>query len=326
MRIPLLLAWCALATAGGASLEAQPDRSRDCGDTFGGFDSRLGVDLVGLLPTDAPPVIGFEVTAAGPVIATKNTLYAVTPDRMVALPLTPEIRGISADAEGRLALQSAEGVSLVRPAGLEPIAAWKSALEGVVTNSGAETFLEHVSANGTTIFGARLPANNRVLPIAHLDGALRAAAWDERGLIAIVGEQLVRWRPAANVLERLVADTGLREATGVCGLSDDRVLVTLRNATLLFSSQSMTVVAAAGGLCRAAGSDVWLLDPRLKRLWKVRDMDALGDPARDRAHATRLLQLAVTQDVSFTRTHEFSEAVRLVGCSAAHRIAGELQR
>jgi hypothetical protein len=325
-RSRFFVASCFLLVSASISLRGQASSPRDCGDTFAGFDGRLAVELVTVLPADVAPLVGLEVTPNGPVIATSTKLYAVTKDGIVALPLDQEIRGISVDAEGRLALQSREGVSFVRRTSLEPVAAWKQKLEGSVTNSGATAFLEMVSANGQTTFGARMATHDRVLPIVRLDGELRAAAWDAQGLVAVVGNALYRWVQSANVLERLSVDSGLQNATGVCSLGPKRVLVALRNATLLFSGKSMTVVAAVGGTCRVSGQDVLLLDPTLKRLWKVGQMDALGEPERDRAHATRLLQLAVAQEVKFTRTREFSEAVRLVGCTAAHQIAAELQR
>jgi hypothetical protein len=183
-----------------------------------------------------------------------------------------------------------------------------------------------VTKEGATRFGARTTANANILPIVELQGPLRAATWDRHGLVAVVGNALVRWVRETNVLERIAVDAGLNAATGVCSIDGTRALVTLRSATLLFTGQAPTVIAAIGGMCRVASGDLYLFDPRLRRVWKLTNIAEVGGQPRDLAYARRLLQLSVTQGVTPTRTPEFAEAVRLVGCRKATEIAFELQK
>jgi hypothetical protein len=318
-------ACCIGLLAQSGPLVARP--ASDCGRAFTGFDSRLAVELVGIVPADAGMPVGFEITAKGPVVATARTLYAITAEGAVPVPLDQAISGIAVDASGRLVLQSEAGVGFVGKSGLEPIAPWTNVVLGQVLNSGEPSFIEAIVKDGVTSFAVRMPTTNRTLPIAQLTGPFRAGAWDRHGLLAAVGQSVVRWGSPGTSLELIAADSGLDETTGVCALSSSRALVLTRSATLLFTGKTPSVVAGVGGRCRTTeNGTTFIFDPHLRRVWKLTDTQDLGDPAKDLAQATRLVQLGVAQGTAFSATQEFTEAVRLIGCRKATEIAEQLQR
>jgi hypothetical protein len=296
-----------------------------CQATFAGFDTRLTAELLAHLPNDAVP-IGFEITPSGPVVATATRLYAIQPDQAVSFPAPSALSSISIDSKGRLALQSGASVGFVGPRGMEPVAPWAGVIKGRVVNSGQPTSVEAVSVNGTTRFGVRSYATDAVLPIVEMDGDLRAASWTAHGLVAVAGTALIRWNHDRQALERLANDTGLARATDTCAIDADRAVVTQPGLTLLFTGKTATVIAAVGGLCRVSGDDLYVADPRLRRVWKLAGVSALGGRDRDLEHARRLVVLSVAAAQPFEETREFAEAVRLIGCREATRLAAETRR
>jgi len=309
-----------------AASAAAPRPADRCGQAFTGFDSRLHVDLVGILPEGAGAPVGFGLAAGGPIVATADHVYALTSAGTIAIPVDRPIIAIATDDTGRIALQSADGVAFVGRTGLEPIARWGRIVEGRIFGSGEHTFVEAIEKDSVTSVGVRQPRDGRVLPVLQLTGSLHAVSWDRHGLLAVIGRSLVRWAPPGNALERIAADAGFDSASGACALDAGRAIVSTRTATLLFAATRATVIAGAGGWCRTSGDAIFLFDPRVRRVWKLTGTADLGAADLDLARAARLVQLAVAQDPPVAGTLEFREAVRLIGCSQAIDIAERLQK
>lgn len=311
----------------GLGASATPQTAApSCGNSFAGFDTRLKAQLLTVLPVAAQLPVGFELTAEGPAVATTNALFIVGKAGVTEVPLDRALAGLAIDDQGRLALQFADGVSLVTASGFAPVSAWSKAVTGRVLGSGAPSYVEAVTSGNDVRIGVRALSTAKVLPVASLSGVLRTAVWDPTGLTAVVGQTLMRWRGGSTRLEQMVSDPGLEAATGVCSFGTDRVIVNIGSGTLLFGSGTMTVLAATGTLCRTSGDIVYLFDSRTRRVWKLSNTTGIGDPVMDLEHATRLLRLAVTQDMPYAGTREFSEAVRLIGCKRANTIALELRK
>src|SRR5216684_802205 len=61
---------------------------------YGGFDSRLSVVAIGLVPIEGNPVIGFEVIRDKPVVAFPHRLLALTPKGVVSWTSLDEVTHI----------------------------------------------------------------------------------------------------------------------------------------------------------------------------------------------------------------------------------------
>ena len=173
-------------------------------------------------------VTDFQIVGGQPVIASARELMVFDGAQVLRLPMPFQAIGILADSSPQLVVKEANKIVEFGPTGWVPSSHLPGSLAGSLHNSGAPVPLAVVSEAGATGFLA-FRDTNWSMPIARVQGQLRAVSWNEKGLAAIVGSRLVTWEAGASELRVLQTDAALAEVRDICFLGGGRVLVATRS-------------------------------------------------------------------------------------------------
>lgn len=302
MRQGLLIVVCILAT--GHLHASTCDRP-----LYRGFDSRLEVTLVGILPPGTDSITGFEIVDDVAITSFSRRIIALSSDgQMAAVPVIDGILSMSVDGAGIVRIQTPKAILRLGDSGLsaDPLAA-----AGIVMGSGGPSLMESRWHAGTATLSALSSGRMDRFPIVTLDHQVTAASWNDEGLAMIAGRRLLAWEHGGRDLVELSADEGLASARDVCLVGSRRALVASKRAVILVADGRWSPVAVMKARVRWNGRSAFLLDEVARQVWRIDGLAAIGEAAADAARARALVEIW-RQDRSEERP--ILEAARLAGC------------
>jgi hypothetical protein len=315
IRIGIILVGLYLASVGAA-------QSQKCEQhPYSGLDSRLKADIVGIVPELKEPVVGFELINHRPVVALPDQVLSMGQKKVARMTVT-SVRGISADDQGHLLIQTDAGIQTTEDFGTQTIGLRK-AIRGRLYDSGSSLFLEVRSRGNIVQFVARR-RDGQGFVIGSFKGPFAAASWNTLGLAAIVGDSIYIWQAGSRKIVRLMTDQGLRSARDVVLVGPERAMLTLKAMAVLVTPETVLVIAGmSSARCRFEGGVLYLVDGHTGLIWSLKGLDQLGTKASDRSHAIDLLKTISTPiDESSAR---FLEAARILGCDGARKEIANLK-
>jgi hypothetical protein len=312
----ILVAWLLL----GSSAIAQPDgtsvgdsvtRQTCASGQYRGFDSRLKVNFLGSVPVRSE-IVGMEVMHGNVLVAARDALYSFDAGAQpVRIAVEDHIQRLMVSSDRRIWIETDKGFGYVDKSGIEMnnrLAALNQT--GIVLSDSGEPSFLATSQNGETTTLALLDPKG-LLPIANVPGPIRAASWSATGLAAVAGSALFTWSPNSTTLRIIARDKGLEVANDVLLLPENRVVVTLKNAVVLFSPKGHSIISGYGGRVRFDSGKLYVLDSN-RALWEVDGIEALGDRQQDLQYAHTLEARQPTSKGS----NSSKEAMRIVSCGA----------
>jgi hypothetical protein len=304
-------AFClALATAEGLIAQTRVPCG---GQLYTGFDSRLSVDALGRLPSDAAPVVGLEVDRDQIFAATPTKLFLFQKDKpTVSSALPGQLMSMAIDEAGTLLLQFGDSFRTI-PRGSQGVREWTTPRwSGQAHGSGATSFLEIVREPSGAALVVRRPADLAPLPFVRLPGALGPAAWTQSGLVAVLDQRVVELNTVTSHFTEIGRDAGYTRARDLTVLQDGRVVLALDKTLVLIGTNARLILAGFSGRVRAFESGIVAVDEASGFLWHVNGLGNVGEASLDQRHAQELLTR-----YRQTRNRQLAlEAARIVGCSA----------
>lgn len=297
-----------------------------CGQQlYSGIDSRLKLDIVGIVPYSEKPILGFELVNHQPVIALPDQLLGIRVGSMMKTPMSSAVKGISVNDGFDLLVQTDHGFETFGKSAPKPDAEFRNLIQGRLYNSGNPVFVEARSSGKQVQFIARSRVGKSFL-IADFRGDFAAASWSRVGLAAVVGDSLYYWEAGNKNLIRLLTDRGLNSARDVVLIAPGRVIVTLKSTVLLVTKDEVLILAGMGtARCRFDNDRdlLYLIDDRARVIWAVTGISQVGTKAGDKAHALDLLQHLPRQNGE--DSPQFLEAARILGCGPARKELAALE-
>ena len=302
-------------------VRADPEATASaCGQQlYSGIDSRLKLDIVGIVPYSEKPIVGFELVNHQPVIALPDQLLGIRVGSVMKTPIYNTVKGISVNDGFELLVQTDRGFETFGKSALKSDAEFTNVIHGRLYNSGNPVFVEARSNGKQVQFIARRRGGKSFL-IADFLGDFAAASWSRVGLAAVVGDSLYYWEAGNKNLIRLLTDRGLNSARDVVLIAPGRVIVTLKSTVLLVTNDEVLILAGMGtARCRFDNDRdlLYLIDDRARVVWAVTGISQVGTRTGDKAHALDLLKHLPKQ--SGNGSPQFLEAARILGCDSARK-------
>lgn len=278
---------------------------------FSGFDSRLNPRVVGVLPTDEQPLVGFEIVHGDPVAAYPHRLLMYAKDSVFNAVSLDRIESISVDASQQIRLATPEGLKRVtreRPMPDSLVLPPQARL----FNSGTQLMLTAIQKRSETRFVLSQPGGGAA-GLLTFPGVLRIASWNAVGLSAIVDDRLLLWTYGERNIN-FVRQKGLEKVRDLCLVGEKRVVLATPQTLVLKTTDATLILLETRARCRWFNNALYVADETRGLIWAVEGLEAIGSREQDVEHARALVR-ARHNHVDADASEGYLEAARIVGCA-----------
>jgi hypothetical protein len=281
---------------------------------FRGFDSRLVRERAGTIPPSRGEIIGLEIVDGRVVAASDREIFSVSAVETRAWHGKAPIAGLAVAGRDRLRVSYGDAFFALDRTGFTRDLRLDAVRGATLFGSGHPVFLEARGTAGETVLtGVRADGSRRI--VGALPGTLRALSWNDAGLAAVAGDSLSVWPAALGDPTLSIRSRRLEHAGDVCAIGNGRAIVAFPEAIVMFSSTAQVIVATFPALCRYHDDTLYVLEKPTGTIWRIHNLDGLGDADANRRHAQQLA--THERQTGGRRGVGFDEAARLVGCRAA---------
>lgn len=293
-------------------------QSQECESKYyRGFDTRLEPNLLMAVP-ERRKITAFEVWNDRVFLAAgSNVLLANGAGPVKSLDVGEKIESLTVDNHGKLSVRTSKQYWNIGPDGLiqdELLSALDRRI--LVLASGTPSYLGIGTNERITSLGI-VNRKGLAAPLYRTRDKVVAASWSPEGMAALTSSELISWDGSSSKLTKLKADPEFLGAEDIVLLPSGRVVICLRNYILLVGQDSAIVIAGFQARVRYQQRSLYLLDVTTNLIWKIDNLDAIGDRQSNQNHAARLLS-KLSPNVSET-DKQFLEAARIIGCEEARQ-------